>query len=60
MTLVSTRLASLTSLVDLYRFLGGGWIERTGDMPRPADVGANRPSGAQGSPGQRSLAERAP
>jgi multidrug efflux system outer membrane protein len=40
MTLVSTRLARLTSLVDLYRFLGGGWIEHTGDAPRPADVGA--------------------
>jgi multidrug efflux system outer membrane protein len=40
-TLVSTRLARLTSLVDLYRYLGGGWIERTGDTPRPADVGAS-------------------
>ena len=38
-TLVSTRLARLTSLVDLYRTLGGGWIERRGDAPRPADVG---------------------
>ena len=27
----------LTSLVDLYRALGGGWIEHTGDEPRPAD-----------------------
>ena len=59
LTLESTRLARLTSLVDLYRTLGGGWIERTGDMPRAADIGANGPSGAQGSPGQRSLAERA-
>jgi multidrug efflux system outer membrane protein len=40
LTLVSTRLARLTNLVDLYRYLGGGWIERTGDQPRPADVGA--------------------
>lgn len=40
LTLVSTRLARLTSLVDLYRYLGGGWIEHTGDTPRPADVGA--------------------
>jgi multidrug efflux system outer membrane protein len=31
LTLVSTRLQSLTNLVDLYRSLGGGWIERTGD-----------------------------
>jgi len=35
--LASTRLARLTSLVDLYRYLGGGWIEHTGDAPRPAE-----------------------
>jgi multidrug efflux system outer membrane protein len=41
LTTVNTRLARLTSLVDLYRSLGGGWIERTGDAPRPAeDVGS--------------------
>lgn len=41
LTLVSTRLARLTNLVDLYQSLGGGWIEHTGDMPRPAeDVGS--------------------
>jgi multidrug efflux system outer membrane protein len=40
LTLVSTRLAQLTSLVDLYRYLGGGWVEHTGDTPRPADVGS--------------------
>jgi multidrug efflux system outer membrane protein len=34
--LVSTRLAGLTNRVDLYRYLGGGWIERTGDAPRLA------------------------
>jgi len=39
LTLVSTRLQRLTSLVDLYRALGGGWIERTGDEPRPTDYG---------------------
>jgi multidrug efflux system outer membrane protein len=33
-TLVTTRLARLTSLVDLYRVLGGGWMEHTGDAPR--------------------------
>jgi multidrug efflux system outer membrane protein len=33
--LVATRLQRLTSLVDLYRTLGGGWIERTGDGHRP-------------------------
>ena len=37
-TLVATRLQRLTSLVDLYRSLGGGWIERTGDQPRAADA----------------------
>jgi multidrug efflux system outer membrane protein len=35
--LVTTRLARLTTLVDLYRALGGGWIERTGDQPRAAE-----------------------
>ena len=34
LTLVSAHLARLTNLVDLYRALGGGWIERTGDAPR--------------------------
>jgi multidrug efflux system outer membrane protein len=34
---VNTRLARLASLVDLYRALGGGWIEHTGDAPRPAE-----------------------
>ena len=44
-TLVSARLARLTNLVDLYRALGGGWIERTGDAPRPAeDVGSIVPA----------------
>ncbi len=37
LALVTTRLNRLTSLVDLYRSLGGGWIQRTGDEPRPAD-----------------------
>ena len=36
--LVSARLNRLTSLVDLYRSLGGGWIQHTGDEPRPADT----------------------
>jgi outer membrane protein, multidrug efflux system len=30
-TLVTTRLQRLTTLVDLYRTLGGGWVEHTGD-----------------------------
>jgi multidrug efflux system outer membrane protein len=37
LSLVSTRLQRLTNLVDLYRALGGGWIQKTGDAPRPAD-----------------------
>ena len=44
----SARLARLTSLVDLYRALGGGWIEHTGEAPRPADdvgsIGSPSPS----------------
>ncbi|HXK25173.1 MAG TPA: efflux transporter outer membrane subunit [Myxococcota bacterium] len=35
--LVSARMQRLTNLVGLYRALGGGWIQRTGDEPRPAD-----------------------
>jgi multidrug efflux system outer membrane protein len=35
LTLVGTRLQRLTNLVDLYRALGGGWIQKTGDQPRP-------------------------
>lgn len=36
--LINARLQRLTNLVDLYQFLGGGWIERAGDTPRPADA----------------------
>ncbi|KGD49971.1 putative outer membrane efflux protein OprM [Burkholderia pseudomallei] len=32
------RLARWTNLVDLYRALGGGWLERAGETPRPADA----------------------
>jgi multidrug efflux system outer membrane protein len=32
--LVSARLNRLTSLVDLYRALGGGWLEHTSEQPR--------------------------
>ena len=39
--LVAARLGRLVSLVDLYRAMGGGWIERTGDVPRaPTDLGS--------------------
>ena len=34
--LVAARLGRLTNRVDLYRALGGGWIERTGDAPKAA------------------------
>ena len=45
LTEVSVRLARLTNLVDLYRSLGGGWIERSGDSPRAAeDIGAITPA----------------
>ena len=37
-TLINARLQRLTNLVDLYQFLGGGWIERAGETPRPADA----------------------
>jgi multidrug efflux system outer membrane protein len=36
--LVSARLQRLTSIVDLYRALGGGWLEHTGDEPRTGDA----------------------
>ncbi|MEN3292437.1 MAG: outer membrane protein multidrug efflux system [Burkholderiales bacterium] len=46
--LVSARLNRLTSLVDLYRSLGGGWLEHTGDPPSPADMaGSPIPFAAQ-------------
>lgn len=35
--LVSARMTRLTTLVDLYRALGGGWIEHTGDAPPAAE-----------------------
>jgi len=38
LSLVAARLQRLTNLVDLYRALGGGWIRKTGDAPRPAEM----------------------
>jgi outer membrane protein, multidrug efflux system len=35
--LITARLNRAINLVDLYRELGGGWIEHAGDQPRPAD-----------------------
>ncbi|MFL6645398.1 MAG: efflux transporter outer membrane subunit [Paraburkholderia fungorum] len=36
--LVTARMQRLQNLVTLYQALGGGWIERAGDQPRPADA----------------------
>jgi multidrug efflux system outer membrane protein len=36
--LITARLNRATNLVDLYRQLGGGWIEHAGDQPRPSDL----------------------
>jgi multidrug efflux system outer membrane protein len=43
-SLITARTARLTNLVDLYEALGGGWIEHTGDTPRPADAAASTPA----------------
>ena len=37
-TLITARTERLANLVTLYQALGGGWIEHTGDQPRPADA----------------------
>lgn len=36
--LIAVRLAQLQSGIDLYKVLGGGWIERRGETARPADA----------------------
>lgn len=36
--LVTARMERLSNLVQLYQYLGGGWLEHTGDAPRPADA----------------------
>jgi outer membrane protein, multidrug efflux system len=38
LVLVAARLQRLTNLVDLYRALGGGWLEHTGEEPRTGDA----------------------
>jgi multidrug efflux system outer membrane protein len=43
--LVMARMNRLTSLVDLYRALGGGWIQQTGDTPRPATATSKADAG---------------
>jgi len=47
-TLITTRLARLTSLVNLYSDLGGGWVQHTGDQPREADTPAQYDAPASG------------
>ena len=37
--LITARLNRLTSLVDLYRALGGGWLQHSGDVARSATAG---------------------
>jgi multidrug efflux system outer membrane protein len=37
-TLITARMERLQNLVTLYQALGGGWIERQGEQPRPADA----------------------
>lgn len=48
--LINARLQRLTNLVDLYQFLGGGWIEHAGDQPRPADAPVDYGSTAPAAP----------
>jgi multidrug efflux system outer membrane protein len=40
--LVSARLNRLSNLVDLYRSLGGGWVQHTGEEPRQGDIAVPR------------------
>lgn len=42
-SLIAARQNQLAALVGLYRALGGGWIEHTGDAPAPADAGLAAP-----------------
>ena len=51
-SLIAARMQRLTNLVDLYQYLGGGWIAHTGDAPRPAD--APMQAGASGGAGAAS------
>ncbi|MDW3688101.1 efflux transporter outer membrane subunit [Cupriavidus sp. CV2] len=46
--LINARLQRLINLVDLYQFLGGGWIEHAGDTPRPSDALADYSANAPG------------
>ncbi|NBD04676.1 multidrug transporter, partial [Burkholderia thailandensis] len=57
--LISARLARWTNLVDLYRALGGGWIERAGETPRPADAPVDYGKAAAPAPASASAAPAA-
>ncbi|MCS3399706.1 multidrug transporter, partial [Burkholderia thailandensis] len=48
-----------TNLVDLYRALGGGWIERAGETPRPADAPVDYGKAAAPAPASASAAPAA-
>jgi outer membrane protein, multidrug efflux system len=54
-TLIQTQLGRQTNLVDLYRALGGGWIQHAGETPRPADAPADY--GAASAPAAASAAK---
>lgn len=41
-TLISARLAGVGNLVTLYKDLGDGWIQHTGEQPRPPDAFARK------------------
>jgi multidrug efflux system outer membrane protein len=47
--LIQSRLVRLTNLVDLYRALGGGWVERSTPAAAQASTPAGAPAPAQGS-----------
>ncbi|GGY36469.1 efflux transporter outer membrane subunit [Pseudoduganella albidiflava] len=43
-SLIAARQNQLAALVGLYRALGGGWLERTGETPARADTGVAAPA----------------
>lgn len=43
-SLIAARQNQLAALVGLYRALGGGWLERTGETPARADTGVATPA----------------
>ncbi|WP_175914647.1 efflux transporter outer membrane subunit [Burkholderia metallica] len=55
-SLISARLARWTNLVDLYRALGGGWIERAGEAPRAPDAPVDYDKAAAPAPASAAAA----